>query len=447
MKKEIINIIGMHCSSCEMLIEKELKKIKGVQNINVSHKKSIAEIEFNNEKPSFEEIENAIKMAGYKIGKEKELTWLSKNISDYGNLFKAIIIVLILYILARSLGLFNLGVNTEKTGILVSLFVGLLAGVSTCMALVGGLVLGLSARHSENHPEATTKQKFRPHLYFNLGRILGFTFFGGLIGLLGKAFSPTIGFTGFLTILAGIIMLFLGLKLIAIFPKLNATTITLPKGVANLFGLRSEIKEYSHKGSMLVGALTFFLPCGFTQAMQIYAMTQGSFWRGALVMGLFAIGTSAGLLGIGSITSFLSGERKKIFNVTIGLVLILFGLYNFMNGKLLLSGINSKQNNTQQTELNTPIDGNFLTVRMTQNSGGYEPNILRVEKNRPVKWIINSTSQFSCAVNLIVPQLGVNITLRKGENIITFTPTKLGEIPFSCGMGMYRGRFVVVDKL
>ena len=28
---------------------------------------------------------------------------------------------------------------------------------------------------------------------------------------------------------------------------------------------------------------------------------------------------------------------------------------------------------------------------------------------------------------------------KKGENVITFTPTKAGPIPFSCSMGMYRG--------
>ncbi|OGH88929.1 MAG: hypothetical protein A2537_02055 [Candidatus Magasanikbacteria bacterium RIFOXYD2_FULL_36_9] len=37
--------------------------------------------------------------------------------------------------------------------------------------------------------------------------------------------------------------------------------------------------------------------------------------------------------------------------------------------------------------------------------------------------------------------------LKKGENIIIFTPTETGEIPFSCSMGMYTGKFVVVDKV
>ena len=93
------------------------------------------------------------------------------------------------YLIARALGIFHLGVDSEDPSNLpVVLLIGLAAGFSTCMALVGGLVLGISARFAENHPDATRVQKFRPHLFFNLGRIASFTLFGGLIGLFGKVF-------------------------------------------------------------------------------------------------------------------------------------------------------------------------------------------------------------------------------------------------------------------
>jgi sulfite exporter TauE/SafE len=48
----------------------------------------------------------------------------------------------------------------------------------------------------------------------------------------------------------------------------------------------------------LSGALTFFLPCGFTFAMQLYALSTGNFWMGMAVMAIFAIGTLPGLLSI-----------------------------------------------------------------------------------------------------------------------------------------------------
>jgi len=76
---------------------------------------------------------------------------------------------------------------------------------------------------------------------------------------------------------------------------------------------------------------------------------------------------------------------------------------------------------------------------------GYKPNRFTITKGIPVRWVITSQSQFSCAVALSVPSLGIQKNLKKGENIIEFTPQKTGRIPFSCSMGMYRGYFDVVE--
>ena len=49
------------------------------------------------------------------------------------------------------------------------------------------------------------------------------------------------------------------------------------------------VKNINHTLTpLLVGVVTFFLPCGFTQAMQIYAVSTGSFWLGGLSLAIFA---------------------------------------------------------------------------------------------------------------------------------------------------------------
>ena len=45
MKKKY-NIRGMHCRSCEILLEKNISQIDGVKKVEVSYKKGIAEVEF-----------------------------------------------------------------------------------------------------------------------------------------------------------------------------------------------------------------------------------------------------------------------------------------------------------------------------------------------------------------------------------------------------------------
>jgi sulfite exporter TauE/SafE/copper chaperone CopZ len=440
MKKITIPIRGMHCRSCEILIENELKKVSGIEKVEVSYQNGNADLFYGKSIPASETIRQTIKNAGYDIGHNDKLSWLSRDKNDYLNLLKGAGILLLLYFVAKGLGLFTLGVNTEKTGLLVVLVVGLVAGISTCMALVGGLVLGLSARHAVLHPEISVKQKFMPHVYFNLGRILGFGLLGGIIGLLGSAIRPSAGTLGFMTIIVGGVMIFLGLKLIEIFPALKDKSFSLPKSIANFFGLNNEQKEYSHKGSFITGALTFFLPCGFTQAMQLYAVSTASFSQGFLVMGLFALGTAPGLLSLGGLASIFKGQRARVFFAVTGLAVILLGWFNIANGGQIV--FQGKNNSAAAIIESTGIQ----EIKMTQGGSGYSPNEFTVEKGKKVRWIITSTNSFSCASSIVMAKYGIDQSLKKGENIIEFVPTEIGEIPFSCSMGMYRGRFIVVES-
>src|SRR3989344_9301902 len=304
MNKKTIPIRGMHCASCELLVGEELKKIPGLTNVYVSQKRALAIVKYpDTAQVNDKDIIKAVQEAGYEVGHNQKLPWISRNPADYKDLARAGGIFLVIYLVVRLFNLVDLGFDAPNSGVAVALLVGLVAGVSTCMALIGGLVLGLAARHAEQHPEATPLQKFRPHIYFNIGRILGFAVLGGFIGLIGQAFKPSNNLLGFLTVLIGGVMIFFGLKLIEIFPALRDKSITLPSGIARFFSLKKEVKEYSHKSAMVMGALTFFLPCGFTQAMQLYAVSTGSFTKGALIMGLFALGTAPGLFGLGTLTA------------------------------------------------------------------------------------------------------------------------------------------------
>jgi sulfite exporter TauE/SafE/copper chaperone CopZ len=434
-----IPIKGMHCASCEILVGENLKKLDNVSKVVVDQSKAEAVVHYKQKAPSPEAIRQAVKDAGYDVGTNEALPWISKDPSDYKDLLKAALILSAVYFVGSRLNLFSLDVGSQNAGVGVALLVGLVAGVSTCMALIGGLVLSLSARHAELHPEATSMQKFRPHLFFNLGRILGYALLGGVVGIIGVAFKPSTNILGLLTMVIGGVMIFFGLKLIEIFPVLKNKSITLPSGLAKVFGLNKEIKEYSPKSAMLTGALTFFLPCGFTQAMQLYAVSTGSFVQGATIMGLFAIGTAPGLLSVGGLTSVFKGKKAKVFFMTAGLAVLVLGWTNLVNGKQLIA-------QPVRSETSSNVDeSDAQVVRMTQSGSGYSPNVFTVKKGKPVKWIINSTSQFSCSASIVMPKYGISESLRPGENIITFTPTETGEIPFSCSMGMYRGKFIVTD--
>ncbi|MFA5996036.1 MAG: sulfite exporter TauE/SafE family protein [Patescibacteria group bacterium] len=452
MNKLTIPIIGMHCRSCELLIEEKLSNVSGVTKSVVHYKTSIAEVYYQDQEPNMNAIETAIVAAGYKVGLVGKKAWFSSNIRDYKEFGIAILFVLGAYWLLKSIGLTNLSVSSgaNPTGLGVVLLVGLTAGFSTCMALVGGLILGISARHAEKHPEATPVQKFRPHLFFNLGRIMGYALLGGILGAVGSVLQLSAGMLGLLTIVVGGVMLLMGAKLVGVFPRLETVSISLPASVSKLFGIKKHEKEYSHKSSMLLGALTFFLPCGFTQAMQLYAVSTGSFTQGVLIMGLFAVGTAPGLLGIGGLTATVKGLFAQRFFKVAGVVVILFALFNINNGLNLtgwkLGSATPANNATLANDPNVTLENGVQVVRMAETGSGYSPNQFTVKKGVPVKWIINAQAPYSCASSIMMSSYNIRKNLVAGENIIEFTPTASGQATFSCSMGMYTGVFNVIDN-
>jgi Cu+-exporting ATPase len=67
MKKTTLKVKGMHCKSCEMLIEDSLKEIVGVASAKLDHKKSTAAIEYDETKVNENKIKEMIKKEGYEV--------------------------------------------------------------------------------------------------------------------------------------------------------------------------------------------------------------------------------------------------------------------------------------------------------------------------------------------------------------------------------------------
>ena len=93
-----------------------------------------------------------------------------------------------------------------------------------------------------------------------------------------------------------------------------------------------------------MGALTFFLPCGFTITAQTVALLSGSVWQGAGIMGFFALGTAPILLliGLSSVKFFSKPHLAMTFSQVAGFLVLFFALWNIYNqmNVLGLIGIN-----------------------------------------------------------------------------------------------------------
>ncbi len=453
MIEKTVPIKGMHCASCELLIAEELESIPGVASAQASLKSNLATI-MSAEQVSDKDIERAVQAAGYEVGYESEQRpFFSHNERVWKDFAIGIIVVLGLYVLFQVFGIEKLTSSTttsSSTGTM-ALLVGLTAGFSTCMALIGGLVISVASKYAENHPTETALQKFRPHLFFNAGRIVSFIAFGAIIGAIGSAFALKGSLLGFLTIAVGMVMLILGLQLTEIFPRITRG-LTLPSGLARKLGINNrKEREYSHKNAFLMGAATFFLPCGFTQAMQLLAVSTGNPLQASVIMGAFAIGTTPGLLTLGGLTSVVKGVFAQRFFRIVGVIVVAMALINFTNG-YTLAGLNrfldsskpmvntavQKQSSEGSVILNTTfkLKEDIIPSKFTAKVGQKTTLVVDVKEDGQ-----------GCMSTIMIIGLDDNPQyLKKGKKIeLTFTATKPGTYTIACAMGVPRGSITVTE--
>ena len=327
MKTYTFHVRGTHCASCKILIEDILNEQDFIKSVKVDLRKEVVEIETDSEKSTEEiaEILNVkIKPNGYTLSIEKIIPEKKKD----DVLWRAIPIgfsFLILFFLLQKSGILNLGIGGETTP-MTSFIIGIIASLSSCLAIVGGLVLSLSAKVAQDDKGSTKK----PFILFHVGRLLGFAILGGILGLIGEVIGINFLFSAILGLIASAVMIMLGLNLLGIFKK---NKITLP---SNIFSFFRKV-EHATWAPILIGIGTFFLPCGFTQSMQISALSSGSFMSGFLIMFSFALGTLPvlALLSFGSV-SFAHSKYAPLFFKSAGVVVVGLGIFALLAG---LAGI------------------------------------------------------------------------------------------------------------
>lgn len=332
-KTYLFYVKGMHCTACILLIESELLEVAGVSRVVPNLKTHTVEVTgafgWRTPEETARELSPVLEKHGYSLSVEKREH--EKNWEDFTVAIPVALAFAALFVLLQKLGIVNL-VNTGSVSYGTAFLIGVIASLSTCMAVVGGLVLSMSATF------AREGDRVRPQILFHAGRIVSFFVLGGVIGAFGSAF--TLGATGtfILGLLIGVVMLILGVNLLDVFPWAKRLQPSMPKFLAtHALG----VSELNHSLTpLLVGVATFFLPCGFTQAMQLYSLTTGSFLSGALTMFSFALGTLPVLALIGfSSFSIKNSAKAGVFFKSAGLIVILFALFNIINSLVVIGAI------------------------------------------------------------------------------------------------------------
>jgi len=327
------HVSGMHCNACVLMTESELQDIPYVSHAKTSLKTNSVEVagDFGDKSPEqvAQDLTTVLSKHGYRLSVERHVK--EKGWSDFKVAIPIAIGFAMIFLLLQRLGLVNL-VGGGNVSYGTAFVIGIIASLSTCMAVVGGLLLSMSATFAKEG------DKVKPQLYFHLGRLVSFFVLGGVIGAIGSAFQLNATASFILSLIIGVVMLILGLNLLDVFHWSKKVQPSMPKFLSKH---AMSVSKFNHRFTpLLVGIATFFLPCGFTQSMQIYTLSTGSFLAGALTMLTFALGTLPVLALISfSSLSIHNGPKAGIFFKSAGLIVIMFAIFNLINSLVVIGAI------------------------------------------------------------------------------------------------------------
>ncbi len=450
-------VSGMHCPSCELIVEKRLLEEKGIESVEVSLSDSSVTINYIGAKPTTQYLDKIFKDNGYSFHTEFVADSVTADVSckvpekkdtkveDWiVAISLAASIVSLFYILGK-FGFSSL-INVSSTSSLPTFFLfGLIAGTSSCAALVGGLVLSMSKQWGELYGK---EDKFTSHILFNVGRLISFAVLGALLGVIGNFLQLSLVAGSLLVIATSLLMAVIALQMLGV-KSLQSIRIGLPKSVT-----RFAADEGNFTGKympLIIGALTFLLPCGFTVTVQTLAVNSGSAIQGALMLLSFALGTAPMLLAIGFSSSSLASNHRfsSIFGKLVGILLLMFAVYNVNAQMNVLGYANLKDIFSTKTDAieTAPLDDGVQVLEMTASSTEYSPNEFTIKAGVPVRWEIENVGVSGCT-NAIVARGLFEGQIDIGEDgaVFEFTPEKSGTYKFSCWMGMVTGTIFVVDS-
>ena len=326
---------------------------------------------------------------------------------------------------------------------------GLTVGGLSCLAVQGGLLASVIAAREDEEIEQGVNKKNRivPTLAFLLAKLLAYTGLGFLLGMFGSVLGISQGTQIVMQLVAGIYMVVVALNLLNIHPIFRYAVIQPPRFLFKK--VRNQAKNKDLFAPALLGAMTIFIPCGTTLAMEALAISSANPFAGSAIMAVFVLGTSPLFFGVGWLTSVLGDNYRAKFLKVAAIGVLYLGL-NAINGSLVASGsplsmqsLSKKltSTNTEQIKSVSSQDSDGIqNVEITVTASGYTPRLVSVKSNKVVRLTLRSTNAYSCASAFRIPALGVaRNLLPNSTEIIEFTPTKTGQIAFSCSMGMYTG--------
>ena len=440
------SVKGMHCPSCEMIIEKKLIKLEDIKSVDASMSHHQVTLISEGDKRSLDELNRIFAGTDYTFMAEAVVPQ-TELLSDLAKPLVFAAMVIAVFFALSSSGLSSLVMITPKSTFSALFLFGLLAGISSCAALTGGLLLSLSSRWVAHYGEESSMvRKAMPHILFNVGRVGAYGLLGALLGFAGETIRISLFVASGAVIAVSFLMVTMALQMLG-FTSFNRLNIALPKQLSQkIFGEQSANKV-THP--LIAGIMTVLLPCGFTMVAEGAAMLSGNALTGMLIMLFFVLGTTPSLLAIGISSIQLSTNRKTsaMFTKTAALLIIFFVMYN-LDVQFAISRNITGSGRTESLSAhavapvvaqNSP-DETITTIYTSAKD--ISPSTFNVKAGQKIRLIVDSKDTGrGCMSTIMVPGLWDKPEpLVKGKAVIMeFLPKRAGAYTITCAMGVPRG--------
>ena len=429
-QKKTWHIAGMHCPHCESAILRAVKDQDGLSSPRVDYRSGTLTAQWEDDRLPEEKLADCIAQAGYELKRENNS--LLRRVLTLLVVALALFSLYMLFALTPLEGLLS-AFPTARAGMsLGALFVvGLLTSLH-CVAMCGGINLAQSAASAQSGKKISAS-----NIQYNAGRLISYTIVGGIVGVLGSVLRISTGVQAAIQIAAAVFMVLMSLNMLDL-GVLKGVMPTLPQG------LRARLLGKGKNSSLWIGLVNGLMPCGPLQAMQLYALSTGSWTMGALSMACFCLGTIPLMLGFGLVSGKLNKQFAKPMRIASGLLVLVMGMAMLTRG-LTLSGVQVRLP-TQAVQTNASVaTEDYQTVNSELEWRGY-PDIT-VKAGVPVRWVIHAEPGriTGCNNEMVIPALNLRVPLQEGDNVVEFTAQEPGVIPYTCWMGMLHGSITVED--
>jgi len=324
---------------------------------------------------------------------------------------------------------------------------GLTVGGLSCMAVQGGLLASTIASHAaaldavEADGRPARRSTLLPAAQFLAAKTVAYTALGAALGALGARIPLRL--QGWLLLAAALFMLAMALQTLGLHPSLARLIPAAPKRLQRY--IRGRSRRGDARGPAVLGALTVFLPCGITLAMEAVAVASGDALDGALVMLAFTLGTVPLFLALGVAIGQLRQAGGRAFRPLAAVLVAAIALFTFNAGARLL-GWSLPGGPAAVPGISAPGPAASIPDQQPQEltiqakEGGYAPAQASLMAGRPIHLKLLASERPACTNAVLFPGLGLEYQLQPGRpTLVELPPQQPGRLAFVCGMGMFGG--------